>query len=114
MKRLLIVEDSKQFRRMMISMLKGYYDEIYECTDGKDVMAAYKKYKPDLVIMDVEMKKIDGLTATKKLKAKFPEAHVVIMTQMSDPEIQKEAKSIGAEKFVLKDYFYELKNTLNK
>jgi CheY-like chemotaxis protein len=114
MKRLLIVEDSEQFRRMMVSMLKAYYDEIYECTDGKDAKAAYAKYKPDWVLMDVEMKGMDGLTATKKIKSDYPEAHVVIMSQFRDPEIQNEARFSGAEKFILKDNILELKKYFNK
>ena len=110
MKRLLIVEDCEQFRRMLVSMLKAYYDEIYECSDGKDAKAAYKKYKPDWVLMDVEMKEMDGLTATKNIKSDFPEARVVIMTQYRDPDIRREAKFAGAEKFILKDNILELKN----
>jgi CheY-like chemotaxis protein len=112
MKRLLIVEDSDQFRRMMISLLKGYYDEIYECTDGKDAKSAYAKYKPDLVLMDIEMKEMDGLTATKSIKAEFPKAHVIIMTQYRDPAIQREAKFAGAEKFVLKERIFEIKKII--
>ena len=110
MKKLLVVEDSDQFRRMIISMLKGYYDEIYECSDGKDAKAAYEKYKPDLVLMDIQMKEKDGLTATKELKSAHPEARVVIMTQYSDLEIRKAAHKAGASKFVLKDNVLELRN----
>ena len=114
MKRLLIVEDSDQFRRMLVSMLRAYYDEIYECTDGKDAKTAYKKYKPDWVVMDVEMKNMNGLTATKNIKSDHPEAHVVIMTQYRDPEIRIEAASAGADKFILKDNIIELKNLYRK
>jgi CheY-like chemotaxis protein len=112
MKRLLIVEDSEQFRRMLVGILKAYYDEIYECSDGKDAKAAYAKYKPDWVVMDIEMKEMDGLTATKKLKSAFPDSHVVIMTQFRDLEIQKEATSAGADKFILKDNILELKDII--
>jgi CheY-like chemotaxis protein len=109
MKRLLIVEDSEQFRRMIVSMLKEYYDEIYECTNGKDAKAAYAKFKPDWVLMDIEMKEMDGLTATKKIKSEYPEARIVIMTQYQDVEIQKEARSVGAEKFMLKDNIVDIR-----
>jgi CheY-like chemotaxis protein len=112
MKRLLIVEDSEQFRRMIVSLLKGYYDEIYECSDGKDAKAAYAKYKPDWVLMDIEMREMDGLTATKKIKSAYPEARVVIMTQYQDMEIQKEARLVGAEKFVLKDNISDIRKII--
>jgi CheY-like chemotaxis protein len=109
MKSLLIVEDCEEFRRMIVSMLRAYYDEIYECTDGKDAKAAYAKYKPDWVLMDIEMKEMDGLTATKKIKTTYPEARVVIMTQYQDKEVEIEAQLVGAEKFVLKDNIVDIK-----
>jgi CheY-like chemotaxis protein len=109
MKKLLIVEDSEQFRRMIVCMLKGYYDEIYECSDGKDAKAAYEKYKPDLVLMDIHMKEKDGLTATKELKSAHPEARVVIMTQYRDLEIRKAAHMAGASRFVSKDNVLKLR-----
>jgi CheY-like chemotaxis protein len=112
MKKLLIVEDSDEFRRMMVSMLKGYYDEIYECKDGNDAKAAYEKHRPDWVLMDVHMKHKDGLTATKELTEAHPEARVVIMTQMRDPEIQEEAHLVGALRFVLKENVLELRTLM--
>jgi two-component system response regulator (stage 0 sporulation protein F) len=109
MKKLLIVEDSEQFRRLIISMLKGYYDEIYECSDGKQAKAAYEKYKPDCVLMDIHMKEKDGITATRELKTAHPEAHVIIMTQFRDIEFQQAAHDAGANKFIMKDNVHELK-----
>lgn len=112
MKKLLIVEDSDEFRRLMVGMLKGYYDVIYECKDGKDARAAYEKYKPDWVLMDIQMKEKDGLSATKELKHAHPEARVVIMSQMQDKEFQQEARSAGAAQFVSKENVLELRKYL--
>ena len=109
---LLVIEDSEQFRQMIISMLKGYYEKIYQCTDGKYAKDAYEKYKPDWVVMDVHMKEMDGLTATKQLKAAHPEAHIVLMSQCHDPEMMEEAKSAGAENFILKDNILEIKKIM--
>ena len=103
MKKLLIVEDCEKFRRMIVSMFTGYYDEIYECSDGKDAKEAYRKFKPDMVLMDIEMKEVDGLTATKNIKSDYPDAHVVVMTHIHDPEIQNKARLSGADNFLLKE-----------
>jgi DNA-binding NarL/FixJ family response regulator len=64
--------------------------------------------------MDVQMKEMDGLTATRQLKIKHPEAHVVMMSQFRDPAIQKEAKLAGAEKFMLKENILEMRNNIGK
>jgi CheY-like chemotaxis protein len=109
MKRLLIVEDSDRFRRLMVGMLKGYYDEIYECSRGEDANAAYARYKPDWTLVDMEMKGTDGLAATRKLKSAFPDAHVAVLTQHRDIDIQHQVQSAGAEKLILKDNLLELR-----
>jgi two-component system, chemotaxis family, chemotaxis protein CheY len=114
MKRLLIVEDSEKFRKMVVGLLKGYYDEIYECVDGKDAASAYAKYRPDWVVMDVEMKGLDGLSATRSIKALYPEARVVVMTTMCDQLVQFEAFSAGAERFIQKENILELKQIVGK
>jgi DNA-binding NarL/FixJ family response regulator len=62
--------------------------------------------------MDVHMKEMDGLTATKQLKAAHPEAHIVLMSQCHDPEMMEEAKSAGAENFILKDNILEIKKVM--
>ena len=114
MKKILIVEDSAQFRHLLVDLLDGYCDKVYECTDGMDVMRAYKKYKPDCVVMDIQMNEMDGFDATRRLKVIHPEARVVLMSQYNDPEIQQEAKMVGAERSVPKENILELRTIFSK
>jgi two-component system chemotaxis response regulator CheY len=112
MKRLLIVEDNLQFRHLLIDLLHGYYDKIYECTGGDDVMKAYKKFKPDCVLMDTEMKKQNGFVVTKQIKTHYPEARVVLLSPYNDPEMYREARTAGAEQTVLKENLLNLKKNI--
>jgi DNA-binding NarL/FixJ family response regulator len=89
-------------------------DETAECPDGSSVLAAFKAFKPDWVLMDVKMKPVSGLQATRELKSAFPNAHVAIVTNYGDQEFRDEAKAAGADKYFLKDNLMEIRGQLVK
>jgi len=66
-------------------------------------VAAYAEFLPDWVLMDWEMKQVNGLTATRDLLVSFPEAKVLIVTNYDEQCLPQEAKDVGAIGFVLKD-----------
>ena len=102
MKILLIVEDNPQMREMIKSLFSDSFYQIFECEDGSEALGAYKLYKPDWVLMDIVMKKMDGLTATKQILNSFPDAKVIIVTDYDDEKLREKAKSAGAYDYVLK------------
>src|SRR5207248_1379862 len=63
-KRVLIVDDNQQVRRMIRALIEDIVDEFIECEDGSRALGAYWSLRPDWVLMDVEMNEVDGLTAT--------------------------------------------------
>ena len=101
--KLLIVEDNLKMREMMKSIFKIEFNEIKECEDGSDVMNAYTNFKPDWVFMDIEMKKLDGITSSKKLVTAYPDAKIIIVTNHDNREFRKDAKSAGVLEYVLKE-----------
>jgi len=109
---LLIVEDSAAVRRMIRSLVTDLAEECYECADGAEALAAYRAHRPDWVLMDLEMGEVDGLTATRQIKADWPEARVVIVTNYDDAELRAAARSAGACQYVLKENLLELRRIL--
>lgn len=101
--KLLIVEDNFKMREMMKSIFRIEFNEIKECEDGSDVMSAYSHFKPDWVFMDIEMKNLDGITASKKIMSTFPDAKIIIVTNHDNKEFKKDAKSAGVREYVLKE-----------
>jgi CheY-like chemotaxis protein len=71
---LLIVDDNREMRQLMKSIVSEVCDEIFECEDGDEVLPAFNAHRPDWVLMDVEMKRVDGLRATSDLMNRYPEA----------------------------------------
>lgn len=110
--KVLIVDDSSRMRGMMRQYLPPAADEICECEDGIDALACYEKFLPDWVLMDWEMKRMNGLKATKKIIGKYPNAKILLVTQYNDVELREAATEAGACGFVLKDDLAELRRLL--
>ena len=100
---LLIVDDNQAFRRMITRVVCDLADEIRECADGAQALAAYRQFHPDLVLMDIEMQGMDGITATREITTAFPEARVIVVTGHNDEPLRGAAREAGACGYVLKE-----------
>lgn len=108
----MIVDDNKQVRRLIRSLVEDLAGEIVECADGAEAVSACGEQKPDWVLMDVNMKPMDGLTATRKIKSFFPETKIVIVTDHSDAKTQQAAFDAGANGFCGKEDLMSLREML--
>lgn len=110
--KLLIVEDNPQMRRLIIQIVKTSSDAIFECDDGAQALWAYREHLPDWVLMDIEMRQTDGITATREITAAFPEAKIVIVTDYNSANLREAAKAAGACGYVVKDNLVDLRRFL--
>lgn len=108
----LIVEDNDNMRRMIRSLVSEFAGETYECRDGAEALAAYAEHLPDCVLMDIRMSEVDGITATRQLKAAFPDANIIIVTDYNDAELRRSAREAGARDYVTKEDLLELRRIL--
>ncbi len=116
---LLIVDDiadnNDAMRRLMRRVAGDLADHIEECSDGAQALAAYELHHfsaEDWVLMDVEMAGMDGLTATRELRAAHPEARIIIVTKHNDEQLREAAFRNTACGFVLKENLLELRTLL--
>jgi CheY-like chemotaxis protein len=109
---ILIVEDNPTVRRLIRRATSDIAENIVECEDGADSLAAYAEHLPDVVLMDVRMPRMDGLTATRHLLRRYPHAKVVIVTDYNDDELRLAAREAGACAFALKHNLMELEEIL--
>lgn len=112
--RVLIVEDKAQMREMIKLFLRGVVEEIAECGDGAQALAAYREFAPDWVVMDIGMDKVDGLEATRQIVAAFPLARIVMLTQYDDPELRRAAHKAGAQAYLTKSDLLPLRQLLER
>lgn len=109
---LLIVDDNRDMRQLVRSITSKVSDEFFECEDGDEVMAAFTEHHPDWVVMDVEMKRMDGLQATALLLARYPQAKVIIVTKHTDGQTRAAALEAGACAFCAKDDLLKLRSLI--
>ncbi len=110
--RVLIVDDSEPMRRMIKTYLADLIGEAFECGDGCEALTAYRQHQPDVVLMDLKMKKMDGLDATRQISESFPKARIVIVSQWDDAPMREAALSAGAEAYVGKSDLLPLRRIL--
>ncbi|MFF0557686.1 response regulator [Streptomyces sp. NPDC004266] len=103
--RLIVVDDDPLVRAGLALMLGGAEDlEIVgEGADGRDVPELVARHAPDVVLMDIRMPHVDGLTATERLRARPGAPEVVVLTTFHADEQVLRALRAGAAGFVLKD-----------
>lgn len=103
--RLLLVDDQDLVRLGLRRILRRRdgFDVIGECTDGDEVAAAVARERPDVVLMDLRMKRMSGMEATRRLAAAAGAPPVLVLTTFRDDDLLSEALRAGASGFVLKD-----------
>ena len=102
--RVLVAEDEALIRLDLVDMLREEgYDVIGEASDGEEALAMARELDPDLVVMDVKMPKVDGITAAATI-AEERIAAVVMLTAFSQRELIERAREAGAMAYVVKPF----------
>ena len=105
MKARLLVVDDQPFMRAGIKAILGMdgaLKVVGEARDGQEAIARCRELRPDMILMDVSMPNMNGLEATKKIKAEFPLTSVLILTAHADHRLLMDAVKAGAAGYVLK------------
>jgi CheY-like chemotaxis protein len=110
--KVLIVDDNPSVRRLVRRAIAADATSIWECNDGADAARMYAEHRPDVVLMDVRMPRMDGLAATRAVRRADPGAQIVIVTDYDDDDIRAAAKEAGACRYFLKQNLTELAELL--
>ncbi len=102
--RVLVVDDNEGFRESLLALLAtGDLEVVGEAASGLEALELVERLRPDVVLMDVRMPGIDGIEATRRLKATHPELGVVALSGHEDHEVVRDMLVAGASGYVLKD-----------
>ncbi|HUX75752.1 MAG TPA: response regulator transcription factor, partial [Anaerolineae bacterium] len=103
--RVLLVDDQKLMREglRVLLELEPDLDVVAEAGDGQAAVEAYAAHQPDVVLMDIRMPGMDGVEATWRLRERWPQARVIILTTFDDDEYVFEGLRAGALGYLLKD-----------
>ncbi|MEN9288168.1 MAG: hypothetical protein RLZ88_838 [Actinomycetota bacterium] len=101
--RVVVAEDESLIRMDIVEILReNNYDVVAEAGDGEEAVALVTEHKPDLVVMDVKMPKMDGISAAEQIaKLNIP---VVLLTAFSQTELVERASQAGAMAYIVKPF----------
>ena len=107
-KRIMVVDDSRVILAEMEKMLEGSDMEICEfCRSGEEALEKFEEAKPDLVTMDIVMPGMDGMETCEKLRQRYPEANVFMVSSMAYDDMIDQAVKLGARGFLFKPFTKE-------
>ena len=112
--KLMIVDDSALMRAMIRKIVADPSDDVFECADGDEVLAAFKQVNPDYVLMDLQMRNVGGIEATRKLKKEHPGAKIIIISNFREQEFRDEARDAGAISYFTKDDLIRVRQFISK
>lgn len=105
MVRILIVEDSRCFSESLKKILDNEFSSnimVEEAKNGEEGMKKADSLHPDFIFMDIRLPDISGLQLTKKIKAKYPNVCIVILSSCDGPAYQEAALCYGASGYLVK------------
>jgi DNA-binding NarL/FixJ family response regulator len=103
--RIVLADDHEIFRHNIKRMIEENSDlhVVGEASDGNELLALLNNMTPQMVILDISMPNLNGIEATNKIKMKYPDIDILILTIHKEKEYLERALSAGAEGYLLKD-----------
>lgn len=113
--RIIIVDDDTLVALSLKTILEaaGDIQVVGTGSDGTDAVRLYDEQKPDVVLMDIQMKDMDGLTAAEHIIKKYSNARILLLTTFSDDEYVVKSLSVGAKGYILKQDFEGIVPAIN-
>ena len=100
--RVLVADDHLGFLVAVQRLLEPSCDVVRTVQDGEALLEATADLKPDIVVVDIHMPYVNGLSACRQIKGATPEIKIIVLTGYSEPGTRERALNAGASAFVLK------------
>jgi len=104
MLKLLVVDDAPHVLKALRDTLEAHGYEVHEAVNGEEAVTRYREVRPDVVLMDILMPKMDGISATRNIIDCDPDAKIIAVTAVGKRGLEKECIEAGASGFVMKPF----------
>jgi two-component system, OmpR family, response regulator VanR len=112
---LLYADDTESARHLYAEQLGQYFRQVYEAGDGREAWELYKRHRPDIILLDIEMPLLDGLEVAARIRENDKETRIIIATAYGDKNRLLQAVELGLTRFLPKPFGRKaLKTALTK
>ena len=104
--RILVVDDFEPFRMFVLSVFSKTpeFQIICEASDGLEAVQKAEELKPDLILLDIGLPKLNGIQAARQIRKLAPSSRILFLSQESSADVVQEALDLGAMGYVVKAY----------
>ncbi len=102
-----VIADDMEETRKSLNVMLSFADDLEvvgEASDGEEALKLVKELKPDVVLVDINMPNIDGISVSKKLVQENPNIGIVVISIQGDEEYERALKEIGVDGFLVKPF----------
>jgi DNA-binding response OmpR family regulator len=105
---ILVVDDEQGIRELLDTLLrrKGY--DVILAASGREGLKVFRRERPDVVVLDLKMPGIDGLTVLQEIRHLNPSQPVIILTGAGTPEEEQQVRALGVTEYVVKEFSLHL------
>jgi DNA-binding response OmpR family regulator len=100
--KILYIDDEKLIREDAVEYLSFYCENVYEACDGNDGLKKYQEHKPDIIITDIKMPKLNGLDMIKQIRKKDKTTKIIVATAHLETSYLMDAIELGLVKYLVK------------
>lgn len=99
---ILYIEDDDGVRTINLRFLNRMFKKVYEAVDGEEGYLLYREFKPDIILTDVNMPKLDGISLAKRIRLNDNKVKIIISTAFSDKKYLLDAVELNIERYLIK------------
>jgi DNA-binding NtrC family response regulator len=104
MSKILVIDDEESIRSLLDTLLSRKGHEVVLAENGKKGLELFHRVHPDVVVLDLKMPEMDGVTVLKELRRIDPQQPVIVLTGAGTPEAERQVRALGVTEFVEKEF----------
>ena len=102
MAKVLVIDDEPNVRTLIDMLLRPQGYDVIHAANGLTGLQLYRQEHPDVILLDLKMPKLDGVTVLKQIRGVDPKLPVIVLTGDNNPETEREVLALGVSEFMIK------------